>query len=369
MSEMKTYVIYRHLIDSPETWKEYRNDEERIIKTINSMQRKKTPIKFGVNLMVDKKELANHYGLASMIDKHLENSKRDFLTQNENQDTQSNLFNKIDERQGSGTAFRQILFSADPQVFNFEPSIVICADLDQYAPHYENDANNIHGFAQRMADDYSLYGIGTRTVPVQLALHPRNDRLRQICELYHALAFANGNGGLKIKDASVSRITPAYKNIGEFMPGFYAVNRGHGGFPALAARISRQKHLKGFAIESFAAFTAQNLGPIATGYVPSQPNRFYFDRGEKAEEEWAIGIIKKETEELIRAERTAGSPITPERSIYKRVKDVLENESYTARISEFFDGSEVERVREIMKNAVHTVGPLLTKKSWQSQTK
>jgi hypothetical protein len=319
---VKTALIYRHLVDGHDTHGELFESYEGFDIAEQVCIDNDYPLEFGMNLTLDADKLPGdlHYLKNGAVNGHT-------------------VFNP--ERRGSGASYRQICFPRlHPESGKLQKSdadILICADLDQFRVWTEEDLERIVDFTDRMRKDNALYGIGSRDVPVILATNERNSQLRMVCEHYHALAL-----GDPCAIRLVGNPTPAYADIGEFVSGFYAVNRNHPHYPALEKRIAsvtQDVPFLGFAVESFVAFEAHQVSQIARAYVPSRPNRFYEQLDEQVEFDRVCAIMSRETSELASA------------GYAKQLVSAVENKAHLQRLGNYYSSDDIRLVASLMREA------------------
>jgi hypothetical protein len=325
---MTARIIFRHLVDSEAAWKDYIEAEKAIRDPEGYAQ--KQGITFGCILMVDLKKLGSD--LQGEIRNHFVNGQAGTKP--------------VYERQGSGTAFKKIICTREG--LQRIPQIVVCADLDQYAPRTPEDIAGIARFVEQMEGQQALYGIGARTVPVKLALYERNNNLRIICEMLFAQMFAE-KPLMQKQLPDGANVTKAYHNNGDWLSGFYAINQAHGEFPRIASTIEKAKTrdgkpLKGFAIEAYTALLAKDHSSyIFTDWVPSKKNMIYNIMAEHEERKHVEDIIKRETGDFVNV--NGNGALKPE----GRLVMVLRSEECKKRIAESgFNEEDINTVCTLM---------------------
>jgi len=210
-------------------------------------------------------------------------------------------------------------------------SLVILADLEQYC--IEDAYGPIHELATKTQRDGSLFGIGSRNIPVRLAYHQDNTDLLIIQSLFYSLLI--GPDKLRVASAG-GNVTPAYATLGETSSGMYVLNRDHHNCIQFYQKFNRgviSGNLQNSAADFFLVQQATSWGTIATRYVLAVKN--VFPNSPKAKE-------REETEELIAS--TASR--LQKTSMRLKLLSILESKR---RIAEFYPVAQVELVADLMR--------------------
>jgi hypothetical protein len=142
-----------------------------------------------------------------------------------NEQTKEILSNKLpknvnlfyNESRGPGFASREVLLNP-----LFKGGLVFNVCLDQQVVATKEAAERIIDLSSKIERDNSLYGVGSRTVPVRLSRHLDNNYLRVIQELFFAIAAESG-GPLE----RLEGVTPAYARFGDTSTGMDVINTAH----------------------------------------------------------------------------------------------------------------------------------------------
>jgi len=254
---MVRYLILKHYINGKETFDEYQKGIVNINSAIDISNTHNLGFQFGLKLAVD------------------ENLDKDLIAEVKLVELPDIWFLYDPKNRGPGTSYRQILFNPTFSPVTGDSSLVISADLDQYAINTQDALNQLAEFAERVETNKSLYATGSRDIPVVLATSPRNSDLRVIHELFHSLII--GSEKLRTGEQKTN-VTPAYHEIGESTSGLYIINFSHPSYPELTGcvvRASQSVDLRGFATDYYTAIKSAELGELERGYVQSKENIFY----------------------------------------------------------------------------------------------
>ena len=245
------------------------------------------------------------------------------------------LYNSVN--QGAGTSYRQILFN--PTFSREEEGIVVGADFDQFIIDDAEGLESILSLVENVKSKNSLYGIGSRDVPIKLAEHERNNRLRIIHELFHSLTI----GKDLVVAEKVEDVTPSYAAFVESSSGLYVMNQRHPAYPELLKKVSsavQQANMRGFAADYYVAIAASQLAPIGTRYVKAKENKFYQMKSEEDEYSEVLNLISSQTRELLKTD------------IGAKLYSTLVDPRTSRRIAKFYREEEVLEVQLLMLDAV-----------------
>jgi len=191
---MKKVLVARHFINNEATLEEFQSGVKNIHEAMSISSNRGFGFDLGLKLTVDTTKVDGQ--LQNMIGRELNTLEQVWIT-----------YDPVDR--GPGTSFQQVIFNPS---FMVEPHIVINSDLDQYRIGDEDSLGRLDEMANRMERDGLLYGVGSRDVPVRLAVHDRNSSLRIIHELFHSQSI--GSDKLRVSETN-EHVTPAYGIIGE----------------------------------------------------------------------------------------------------------------------------------------------------------
>ena len=145
--------------------------------------------------------------------------------------------------------------------------LAICC-LDQYPLYTEEQVEVALELAEKVQKDRSLYGSGSRNVPVVLGVNKIPSDMRIIHELAQARATDYPDQFRNSVKPVGANPSASYEDLGEFNIGFYFFNPAHPAYPALAKEIQERLDLinrVGFSLEYLAAGTAGNIeGGVTT---------------------------------------------------------------------------------------------------------
>src|SRR3989344_1444999 len=199
------------------------------------------------------------------------------------------------------------------------------------------DENKISNeLIERVKPENSLCAIGSRNIPIKLAIYEKNSNLRIIHELFNSLTI--GSKKLKVTEPKIDilKANPSYKEIGESTTGVYIFNTSHSKYKELMNYVNIFALFRGFATEYYTMIKASELGNISTGYVNFKENKFYKQVNEKQELAGIEKLIEGQTAELAKTD------------ISNKLRDTLSKEKNAKKILEFFDKNEVQWVKDLM---------------------
>ena len=314
---MEKYIVARHFINNEESLNEFEKGIDNLIIGLGLSKRYK--LNFGLKLTTN--DNINEE-LREKIKKKLEGLPL-------------NLWLLYDPKnRGSGVSFRQIVFNP---TFYEKKYIIGSIDIDQLSVKGDSLELLIE-LMEKVEKENTLYAPGSRDIQVKLAVYEKNSNLRKIHELFHSLAISSEK--LIVKDDKYGlNADAAYKKIGESTTGVSIFNTTHPNYPELinyTMRMARIADLTGFAGEYYTAIRSSLLGGISTGYIRAKENKFYHKKDEQTEKEGITNMIITQTRELGR---------TDIRNLLE--KTIKENRNMGI-ISEFYDKSEVEFIRDLM---------------------
>ena len=240
------------------------------------------------------------------------------------------LYDPVDR--GPGTSFRQIIFNP---TWIGSHNLITSVDLDQIP--LENESLGIlNDLIERVKAENSLCAIGSRNIPIKLAIYEKNSNLRIIHELFNSLTI--GSKKLKVTEPKIDilKANPSYKEIGESTTGVYIFNTSHSKYKELMNYVNIFALFRGFATEYYTMIKASELGNISTGYVNFKENKFYKQVNEKQELAGIEKLIEGQTAELAKTD------------ISNKLRDTLSKEKNAKKILEFFDKNEVQWVKDLM---------------------
>ena len=317
---MERYIIARHFINNKNSLIEFEEEINKIIPVLELLKIKN--LNFGLKLTTEDKKLTKD--LKERIKEQIVNLPSDIWL----------LYDPKDR--GPGTSFRQIIFNP---TFSWNPNIITSIDLDQF-PLEENSLEPLLHLIEKVEKDNSLYGIGSRNIPIKLAIHKRNSDLRIIHELFHSLTIGSEKLVVIKGEIDTSNVIPAYKEIGESTTGISIFNTNHKKYIDLMNNVNKYGSFRGFATEYYTAIRSSQLGKISTGYVIFKENNFYEEKNEEDELKGVKRLIEGQTKNLGKTD------------IKKDLLKTLEQEENTRRISKFYYKNDVEIVRDLMMNAI-----------------
>ena len=220
--------------------------------------------------------------------------------------------------------------------------LAICC-LDQYPLYTEEQVEVALELAEKVQKDRSLYGSGSRNVPVVLGVNKIPSDMRIIHELAQARATDYPDQFRNSVKPVGANPSASYEDLGEFTPGFYFFNPAHPAYPALAKEIQERLDLinrVGFSLEYLAAGTAGNIeGGVTTGYVNAVRNPFHNNPTEQEEKEKVAIWIANQTQQV------ASTSFGP------HLRRFLADTERQKPLVELFDSRLVEETLEIMRKA------------------
>ena len=220
--------------------------------------------------------------------------------------------------------------------------LAICC-LDQYPLYKQEQVEVALELAERVKKDGSLYGSGSRDVPVELGVHKISSYMRIIHELAQLLSTDHPKQFRVFDKPDSANPSAPYNVLGEFTPGFYFFNPIHPAYPRLAREIHERPdliHQTGFSLEYLAAGTAGNIeGGVTTGYVHAVRNLFYSEVTEADEIERASKFITAQTSQV------ASTSFGP------HLRRFLREPERQKPLVELFDEETLQETLGIMKKA------------------
>ena len=311
------YVIARHFINERESLDEFSEQMKRILSGETQELLRMFDLKFGLKLTVDESKTKD-------LEEEILEERRKlplgiWL-----------LYDPIDR--GPGTSFGQIIFNP---TFSGSSHLITSADLDQF-PLEEDPIGILNDHIERVGKEGSIYGPGSRDIPIRLGKYDRNSDLRKIHELFFSLTIGSEKLIVKEPRIDVKNVTLSYAEIGESTTGFYTFNTEHPEFIKLMNEVSKFANFRSFSREYYAAIRASQLGKVSTGYVNFRENKFYGSISEEDELNSVERLIEQSSRELGRT------------NVRKVLHETLKLETNVDRIAKFYPRKDVEYVRSLM---------------------
>jgi len=313
---MQKHFIPVHFVSNPVNFEEFIQGLQRYDGMREIFKRKTNDFNFGLKLTTSDKTL----------DPILREKVRDITRK-----LPSDLFLLYDPvDKGPGTSVRQVFYNP-----TFSNGIVLGTCLDQQVIDSDEAVERVIDLTNKIEKDNSLYGVGSRTVPVVLATNQRNSELRIIHELFLASAM-----GIKGPEEQISGTTPAYSEIGDCSTGMDILNLSHPGYPDLVKGITSAVQIadmNGFASCYYAPLKSAQMGcNLTKGFACSRTNPFSNPKPEREECGAVTEMIQYQTQQLCRTD------------LGDFLCNAIKNPTTANKISEFYSRSEVELVKELM---------------------
>ncbi|MFA7707818.1 MAG: hypothetical protein WCX73_02625 [Candidatus Pacearchaeota archaeon] len=230
---------------------------------------------------------------------------------------------------GPGVSSRQVLLNP-----TFVGTITAEVCLDQQVIDTHEAAERIIDLTSKIEKDNTLYGVGSRTVPVRLSAHPDNNYLRCIQELYFAIA-ANSKG----PSEKLENITPAFAKFGDTSTGMDIVNFAHPEYPKMVNGLLESVQyldMSNFASNYYIPIRSGELSKITTGYACARENPFTDNIDAKQEFNKITKMVQYITHQLLKTD------------IGIKLDFALKNKKNLEELSEFYPKQQVEYVRDLM---------------------
>jgi len=312
---MQKSFVPIHFVSNQGNFRQFEQGLERY-KTLREMIRlRANDFNFGLKITTDDKNLTPE----------LREQTRDLINK-----LPSDLFLVYDPvSRGPGVSSRQVLLNPA-----FSGTITAIACLDQQVIDTPEAAERIIGLTSKIERDNSLYGVGSRTVPVRLSAHSENNYLRCIQELYFAIT-----AGSRGPEEVLEGVTPSFAKFGETSTGMDVVNLAHPEYSTMVKGLLDAVHaldMRGFASCYYIPIKSSGLSKITAGYACARENPFTDNIDAKQEFNKITKMIQDQTSQLLKTD------IGPRLSFALRDKQNLES------LSEFYSKHQVESVRDLM---------------------
>jgi hypothetical protein len=306
-----------HLVSNAGNFESFNQGLRDYERLRHEIRRKRNDFSFGLNLTVDPD-----------IDEELLYETRELLYS-----LPSNLliiYHPLAlEKGGAGLSSRLAL--TNPA---FRNSLALNVSLDQQVVPTEEAAERIIDLTSRVEREDSIYGVGSRTVPVRLSKHPENNYLRCIQENYFALA-----AGVRGPDENLLGVSSAFAQFGDTSTGMEVLNQAHSKYAKLLEAITKSVQtadFNGFASCYYIPIKAGAVDRITTGYACARENPFAENVNQLQESERIKAMIKYQTAQLLKTD------------IAETLEKTLNNLTNVARLSQFYPQEQVEFVRDLM---------------------
>jgi len=337
---MQRNLIMRHYVDGPGTYRGLERGIAEVWDASDVCGDRGIDINLGLKLTVNEKKLtekgrAEYIGRAKKLVSSLPTGT---LSLYDSQD------------RGPGTSFLQILFNS---TYLTESQLVASADLDQYRIRDEEALRKIGELFDSVERRNFLMGVGMRDVPIALARHQENSRLREVQELVHTFAMrelASEAMGTVTGFPIPKEANQAFAEYGECGSGFYVMNTGHALFPRLVGNVAeacQQAKLTGFAADFFTALRVAELTPpkgVFNSYVRTKENVFEGEKDFSQEKREILDMIRREANTL---GKTGVKPLL------EIILDSENTEHFKERLEEHYDSERiVEPVFRLMRSGL-----------------
>lgn len=269
MEKFKVHIYLRHYVHDERTFETYKE----IIRKILSAQKKSD---FNFNLLLN-------------YSKQLDTKSRDKLMEISRKIVDADIGLSIAMGRGAGVALFDLMEETLSNVaVDRSKSVVIVMDGDAYAIDQTDVLRRIRNIATKTIEENAILGLSQRTqvkLPVvkndsDVLGRQENEMLREIDELYLALAF---KGKLPVKKSSEIKSPPAYRELGDPVPGFYCINITHKNFPNLFKQIEGdaiRSNVTDYTGDAYMVLVASKFGKIVTEIIPlldNPPGSFSLD--------------------------------------------------------------------------------------------
>ena len=261
MEKFKVHVYLRHFVRDERTFETYK-------KIIGKILRAQKQIDFNFNLLLN-------------YSTDLSATVRDRLMEISQKLIEADIGLSIVMGRGAGAALFDLMEEVLGNVsVDRSKVIVIVIDGDAYAIDQTEVLRRMRNLATNVMKENAILGLAQRTqvkLPVAdggsdvLKLQER-EMMREIDELYLALAF---KGKLPVKKSSEIKSPPAYRELGDPVPGFYCINVTHKNFPDLFRQIEKdalRSTIIDYTGDCYMVLAASRFGKIATEVIPMADN-------------------------------------------------------------------------------------------------
>jgi len=312
---MKKSFVPIHFVSNEGNYAEFKEGLGRYERLRELIKTKSNDFNFGLKITTDDKNLAPELRAKT---KNLING------------LPSDLFLVYDPvSRGPGMSSRQVLLNP-----TFAGTITAEVCLDQQVIETSEAAERIIDLTSKIERDNSLYGVGSRTVPVRLSTHPDNNYLRCIQESFFAIAARTGGPSEKLKG-----VTPSFARFGDTSTGMDIVNFAHPEYHILATGLLRAVQtldMNGFASNYYIPLKSSALSRITTGYACARENPFTECVDAQQEYDKITKMIQSQTGQLLKTE------------IGSMLNNALRSQQNLESVSEFYPKEQVEFVRDLM---------------------
>jgi hypothetical protein len=312
---MKKSFVPIHFVSNQGNYDEFEEGLKHYERLRELIKLKSNDFNFGLKITTDYKNLTPE----------LRGKTRDLINR-----LPSDLFLLYDPiSKGPGVSSRQVLLN---QTFTGTITAEVC--LDQQVIDTPEAAQRIIDLTSKIEKDSSLYGVGSRTVPVRLSAHPDNNYLRCIQELYFAITAGSRGPSEKLEG-----VTPGFAKFGDTSTGMDIINFAHPFYPEMAKGLLKAVYdldMSGFASNYYIPLKASNLNKITTGYACARENPFTEDADVKEEFNKITRMIQYQTSQLLKTD------------IGNELRNTLKDNQNLEALSEFYPKQQVEFVRDLM---------------------
>ena len=312
---MKKNFIPMHFVSNEGNFKEFKESLDRYHRLRDLINSKSNDFNFGLKLTTDDENLTPE----------LREKTRSLVSR-----LPSDMFLLYDPvSRGPGVSSRQVLLNP-----TFYGTITAEVCLDQQVIDTPEAAQRIIDLTSKIEKDNSLYGVGSRTVPVRLSAHQENNYLRSIQECFFALTAESGGPSEKLEG-----VTPSFERFGDTSTGMDVVNFTHKYYAEMARGLLEAVHsldMRGFASNYYLPIKASTFGEITTGYACARENPFTDGINKKQEYGRITKMMAHQTEQLLKTD------------IGQILKQNLLDKGNISKLSEFYPKQQVESVRDLM---------------------
>jgi hypothetical protein len=226
---------------------------------------------------------------------------------------------------GAGNAFLDVLEeSVSIASIDRKKFVVVLVDADQYPLNKKEFYSDIANLCEHLTKENALLGCALRT-KVMLGKGKLNI-LRQIEEMYHALFIRK-----KVKFFEKPETTlPCYRELGDPVPGCYAINTLHKNFFSLLKccfKDSLHSNLNKYAGDPYIVMKASELGKIVQSKVTTKHN---------PPGEFTLKAMREKNRYLLKT------------SIRKKYLRCVSSDKNARLLEKYFSRKDIEKVRSII---------------------